>query len=70
MALSRDADHVGGRDREGRILKRTVIDPMQRHGLWDALASEFEAMPWGEVNCPGSMPPCGFPRRATGDPAG
>jgi hypothetical protein len=41
--------HVGGRDREGRILKRTVIDPTQHHGLWDALASEFEAMPWGDV---------------------
>jgi hypothetical protein len=37
--------HVGGRDREGRILKWTVIDPMQRHGLWDALASEFEDAP-------------------------
>jgi hypothetical protein len=41
--------HVGGRDREGRILKRTVIDPTHHHGLWDALASEFEAMPWGDV---------------------
>ena len=58
MALGALAEHeageiahiyVGGRDREGRILKRTVIDPMQRPGLWDALASEFEAMPWGEV---------------------
>jgi hypothetical protein len=41
--------HVGGRDREGRILKRTVIDPTQHDGLWDALVSEFEAMPWGDV---------------------
>ncbi len=40
---------VGKRERKGRILKRTVIDPREHSGLWDAIVSEFEAMPWGDV---------------------
>jgi hypothetical protein len=40
---------IGGRRREGHILKRTVFHPAQRDGLWDALVRKFEAMPWGDV---------------------
>jgi UvrD-like helicase C-terminal domain len=40
---------VGGREREGRILKRTVLTPTQQDGLWDALVRNFEATPWGDV---------------------
>jgi hypothetical protein len=56
--LGRLADHeagdvarifVKGGERVGRIVSRTVVDPSQRGELWDAFASEFELMPWGEV---------------------
>lgn len=40
---------IGGRRREGHILRRTVFHPAQRDGLWDALVKKFEAMPWGDV---------------------
>ena len=26
-----------------------MIDPREHSGLWDAIVSEFEAMPWGDV---------------------
>jgi hypothetical protein len=40
---------VPGGEREGRILKRTVLTPAQQDGVWDALIGIFETMPWGDV---------------------
>jgi hypothetical protein len=53
-ALGRLAEHEAGESaivgkREGRILKRTVFNPTQRQGLWDALIKRFDAMPWGDL---------------------
>lgn len=53
-ALGRLAEHEAGDlavvgKREGRIVKRTVFQPTQQDGLWDALVKKFEAMPWGDV---------------------
>lgn len=57
-ALGRLAEHeagdsvyieFGGREREGLILKRIVLDPKQQDGLWDALLRKFESTPWGDV---------------------
>jgi hypothetical protein len=40
---------VSGRERVGRILKRTVLSPRRQEGLWDALIRNFEATPWGDL---------------------
>jgi UvrD-like helicase C-terminal domain len=53
-ALGRLAEHEAGdsavvRGREGSIVKRTVFNPTQQDGVWDALVRKFEAMPWGDL---------------------
>jgi hypothetical protein len=52
--LGRIAEHEAGetvvvKGRTGRIVKRCVLKPMSRDGLWDALVRKFESMPWGDV---------------------
>ena len=40
---------VRGRERTARILKRTVLEPRQQPGGWDAVVQSFEATPWGDL---------------------
>ena len=40
---------IKGIEREARILKRVVLSPQMREGLWDALLSNFESREWGEI---------------------
>src|SRR5262249_679215 len=52
--LGRLAEHEAGETvvvngRIGRIVKRSVINPICPDGLWDARVRRFESMPWGDV---------------------
>jgi UvrD-like helicase C-terminal domain len=52
--LGRLAEHEAGETvvvngRKGRIVKRSVINPIRHDRLWDARVRRFESMPWGDV---------------------
>jgi hypothetical protein len=40
---------VNGRERTGRILECSQIEPTQHEQRWDAFAEAFSALPWGDV---------------------
>jgi hypothetical protein len=40
---------VNGRERTGRILECSHIEPSQHEQRWDALAEAFSVLPWGDV---------------------
>ncbi|MEX1205675.1 MAG: ATP-binding domain-containing protein [Dongiaceae bacterium] len=37
---------VGGREKEGRILQRVLLHPVQQDGVWDAFDDSFEFLKW------------------------
>ncbi|MEH2565219.1 hypothetical protein V1289_004846 [Bradyrhizobium sp. AZCC 2289] len=41
---------VNGRERKGRILKKTVLSPKLQEAIWDALIASFEIAGWGTVS--------------------
>lgn len=40
---------INGIDHKARILKRAVLSPQMRDGLWDAVLANFEIRNWGEI---------------------
>jgi hypothetical protein len=40
---------INGTDRKAKILRRTVLSPEMREGLWDAILANFETSDWGEI---------------------
>ncbi|MGM4960912.1 ATP-binding domain-containing protein [Bradyrhizobium barranii] len=40
---------INGIEREARVLKRVVLSPQKREGLWDAILDNFELSEWGEI---------------------
>jgi UvrD-like helicase C-terminal domain len=40
---------INGNERRGRVLKRVVLSPQMREGLWDAVLANFEIKAWGEI---------------------
>src|SRR5262249_9433264 len=40
---------INGRERQGRVLRRAVLSPKQRQGLWDAVLGNFEIEGWGAI---------------------
>lgn len=40
---------INGVARKARVLKRVVLSPQMREGLWDAILANFETEDWGQI---------------------